>query len=182
MFERFELMAGYNTWMNERLYECASKLTDEERKADRGAFFGSIHRTLNHIMLADEIWLGRFTAKPIEAASLDQELHADFDALWAARRALDARIEAWVATLTEEALRGDLRYRRMSSPDEVSLPLGVAVQHFFNHQTHHRGQITTLLTQAGHDVGVTDVVYFAANVFLPKRAVSAVGGGPAASR
>ena len=156
-------MARYNRWMNEKLFAVADTLTDAERKQDRGAFFGSIHRTLNHILLADRVWLARFTGNapadgslgPGGIRTLDQELHADFAELRAARAETDDAIDAFVATLTSEALAGTVRYPRAGAI--VELPLWHGVAHLFNHQTHHRGQVTTLLVQAGRDPGVTDL-------------------------
>ncbi|MBX3223049.1 MAG: damage-inducible protein DinB [Labilithrix sp.] len=156
-------LARYNRWMNDKLYAVAEKLTDAERKEDRGAFFGSIHRTLNHLLLADRVWLARFTGAAVQDGemapgirSLDQELYADFDELRRERTKTDDAIDAFVATLTDEKLADDLRYLRRGVVNE--LPLWHAVAHLFNHQTHHRGQVTTLLMQAGHDPGVTDLV------------------------
>lgn len=157
-------MARYNRWMNEKLYAVAEKLSDAERKRDRGAFFGSIHRTLNHLLLADRVWLGRFTDATLQEGelgpggirSLDQELYADFDELRRERATTDDAIDAFAATLTPEKLSANLRYLRRGVVNEF--PLWHAVAHLFNHQTHHRGQVTTLLMQAGHDPGVTDLV------------------------
>ncbi len=161
--EHARVMARYNRWMNDKLYAVAGKLTDAERKRDRGAFFGSIHRTFNHLLLADRVWMGRFTGVVLQPGefgpggirSLDQELYADFDELRRERSTTDDEIEAYVATLTEEKLAGNLRYLRHGAVNEF--PLWHAVAHLFNHQTHHRGQVTTLLMQAGHDPGVTDL-------------------------
>ncbi|MBK7399729.1 MAG: damage-inducible protein DinB [Myxococcales bacterium] len=162
--EHARAMARYNRWMNEKLYAVADELTDTERKQDRGAFFGSIHRTLNHLLLADRVWLGRFTGAALEEGemgpggirSLDQELYIDFDELRRERATTDDAIDAFVATLTDEKLGADLRYLRRGIVNEF--PLWHAVAHLFNHQTHHRGQVTTLLAQAGRDPGVTDLV------------------------
>lgn len=151
-------MARYNTWMNAKLYSCCASLSDEQRKRDLGAFFGSIHGTLNHLLLADRIWMGRFTGEPFTAGSLRDELYADFDELRSARVAEDARIERWVATLTPAAVAGELRYQSIVNPQPRVYPLWFALTHFFNHQTHHRGQVTTLLMQLGVDVGVTDLI------------------------
>jgi uncharacterized damage-inducible protein DinB len=158
------VMARYNRWMNEKLYAVAETLTDAERKADRGAFFGSIHRTLNHLLLADRVWLGRFTGAVLEEGelgpggirSLDQELYGVFDELRRERARTDDELDAFVATLTTEGLAANLRFVRRGVSNEV--PLWHAVAHVFNHQTHHRGQVTTLLMQAGRDPGVTDLV------------------------
>lgn len=162
--EYARVMARYNRWMNDKLYAVASTLTDAERKQDRGAFFGSIHRTLNHLLLADRVWLGRFTGAKLEEGemgpggirSLDQELYVDFEELRRERAKTDDAIDAFVATLTDEKLAGHLRYLRRGVVNEF--PLWHAFAHFFNHQTHHRGQVTTLLMQAGHDPGVTDLI------------------------
>ncbi len=154
-------MARYNRWMNAKLYDCAGRLSDEERKQDRRAFFKSIHGTLNHLLLADNIWMGRFEAKPFAAKALDQELHADFAELRHAREAMDQRILDWAAALTEENLAGELRYTSIVNPQPRRIAMGLAVTHFFNHQTHHRGQLTTLLFQCGIDPGVTDLMWMA---------------------
>jgi len=158
------VLARYNRWMNDKLYAVAEKLTDAERKQDRGAFFASIHLTLNHLLLADRVWLGRFTGATLQEGemgpggirSLGQELYDDFDELRRERAKTDDELDAFVATLTEEKLTGELRYLRRGAVN--AFPLWHAVAHLFNHQTHHRGQVTTLLMQAGHDPGVTDLV------------------------
>lgn len=160
-------MARYNRWMNERLYECCARLTDAQRKEDVRAFFRSIHGTLNHLLLADRIWMGRFTGAPFRARSLDQELHADFAALRAEREATDAAIAAWAESLTDAWLAGELAYTSMVDPQPRRCPMDLAVAHFYNHQTHHRGQLTTLLAQRGIDPGVTDLLW------LPQAAASA---------
>lgn len=152
-------MARYNQWMNLRLYELVASLSDAERKQDRGAFFKSIHGTLNHILLADKIWLGRFLKEPFVATSLSQELYADFEQLTQARQQTDQRILQWTGALTREQLASELRFIPITIPVEKVLPMWLAVTHFFNHQTHHRGQITTLLSQMGIDPGVTDLPF-----------------------
>jgi uncharacterized damage-inducible protein DinB len=152
-------LAAYNRWMNRRLYECCAALPDAERKRDAGAFFKSIHGTLNHLLLADRIWLGRFFGEPFPARSLDQELYADFGELRAQREITDGVIAAWTDTLAEAALAADLAYTSMANPQPRRHPLWFAVAHFFNHQTHHRGQLTTLLVQRGIDPGVTDLIW-----------------------
>jgi uncharacterized damage-inducible protein DinB len=152
-------MAAYNRWMNERLYTCCGSLSDTERKRDVGAFFKSIHGTLNHLLLADRIWLGRFTGEPFVATSLDQQLFADFGELRVERCATDAAIDAWVSSLSNDALEVELAYTTVVNPQPKRLPLWLAAVHFFNHQTHHRGQLTTLLRQRGIDPGVTDLLW-----------------------
>ena len=152
-------MAQYNRWMNERLYALCEPLTDRERKRDVGAFFKSIHGTLNHLLLGDKIWLGRFTGESFTVKSLAQELHADFARLRADRSATDARIIEWAGSLTADDLTGELSYVGIVDPRLHRYPLWFAVTHFFNHQTHHRGQLTTLLSQIGVDPGITDLIW-----------------------
>ncbi|WP_417552752.1 DinB family protein [Marinomonas fungiae] len=145
--------------MNKKIYYAVRSLSDAERKKDRGAFFKSIHGTLNHILLADKLWLGRMTGESFALTGLDQELHSDFAALEQDRIATDAAITAYVAGLTEERLACTLRYTSVVNPEPREFELWFAVAHFFNHQTHHRGQVTTLLSQLGVDVGITDMVF-----------------------
>lgn len=152
-------MARYNGWMNGKLYECSARLTDAQRKEDVGAFFKSIHGTLNHLLLADNIWMGRFRQQPFAAKSLDQELHARFEELREARQSMDERIESWARSLTAQTLAVELHYVSIVNPAPRSMPMWLAVTHFFNHQTHHRGQVTTLLSQRGIDPGVTDLMW-----------------------
>ena len=151
-------LARYNRWMNGKLYDAAAQLDDAARKADLGAFFKSIHGTLNHLLLADRVWMGRFVGPTFVPQSLGQELYADFAELRRERERTDAAIETYVAGLDDEALRGVLRYTSISRPAPQEKPLGLALAHFFNHQTHHRGQVTTLLMQRGVDPGVTDLI------------------------
>ncbi|HEX6999153.1 MAG TPA: DinB family protein [Gammaproteobacteria bacterium] len=151
-------MAAYNEWMNGRLYAVCAELPDEERRRDRGAFFKSIHGTLNHLLLADKVWLGRFVGEPFAVKSLDQELFHDFEDLERARIETDRRIVEWAATLTDEVLAGTLNYTSIVDSKPRSVEMWFVVAHFFNHQTHHRGQLTALLSQCGKDYGVTDLL------------------------
>ncbi len=152
-------MAAYNRWMNQRMYAVCAELSDSERKKDMGAFFKSIHGTLNHILLGDKIWLGRFLGKPFQAADLGEELHSDFEALWEDRVATDEIIVSWAAALTDSELASKLEYTSLVNPATRKYEMWLVVAHFFNHQTHHRGQITTLLSQCGQDIGVTDIIW-----------------------
>jgi uncharacterized damage-inducible protein DinB len=170
--------AGYNTWMNRRLYAHCATLTDEERRRERGAFFGSIHRTLNHLLIADRVWMSRFTGDrerftsrdasgaAIALRSLGDEIYGDLDQLRRERVATDADIEAFVSDLTAEQLAGTLTYRTTTGV-AMEHPMWWALTHFFNHQTHHRGQVTTLLSQAGIDPGVTDLIAYIRNPATP---------------
>lgn len=151
------LLARYNEWMNDKLYAACATLSDEERKRDRGAFFGSIHGTLNHLLLADSVWMGRFEGKPFAFRSLDQELYARFDELRAQRAELDLRIRRWTEGLTDAALEAKLPFTSALTKRTHAPILWRIAAHFFNHQTHHRGQLTALLSQAGVDYGVTDL-------------------------
>lgn len=151
-------MAAYNQWMNRSLYAVSGQLSDAERREDRGAFFKSVHGTLNHILLADKVWLGRFLGEPFRVASLDQELYHDFAELTRAREQTDEQIIDWARNLTDEDLAGTLRYTSIVNPEPRSYDMWLVVAHFFNHQTHHRGQLTTLLSQFGKDFGVTDLI------------------------
>ncbi|TYT26534.1 hypothetical protein FZO89_09825 [Luteimonas viscosa] len=169
--DQFRGFAKYNLEFNHNLFDRVSELGDEQRKRDLGAFFGSIHGTLNHILLADRIWLGRFaTAFPAmtslaDAAlvhtfpSLRHELYADFDELHAQRRATDEVIVRWATELTDTLLATTMRYRT-SNGRQREHPAWIAAAHLFNHQTHHRGQVTTLMQQLGVDPGVTDYLVY----------------------
>lgn len=153
----YQLFAQYNQWMNAKLYEVCDKISDDERKKDRGAFFKSIHMTLNHLLWADRTWLGRFNGKVYQQGKLGEELYSDFDALRAERERIDLEIIAWAASLKEEWLSSTVTFRSASYNRDFSLPAIVAVAQMFNHQTHHRGQLTTLLSQMGIDYGATDI-------------------------
>ena len=155
--EYCRLMARYNRWMNERLYELCGTIPDAERRADRGAFFRSIHGTLDHIVYADLAFLSRFTGDPPDVPPLGQELYHDFAELRSVRTVLDARLEQWTASLSEQWLRAPFTYTSRVDGAERTLSTWILVAHLFNHQTHHRGQVTTLLKQLGHDPGVTDL-------------------------
>ena len=166
---RFTLLASYNTWMNQRLYAAAATLPHDALAADRGAFFGSILGTLNHLVVTDTIWLQRFAAAPdaspvlrmLDGTPMPRELdampYATLSALRARRAWLDALIVEWIATLTTPALSSQLVYTSMKG-ETFARRMDGLLTHLFNHQTHHRGQVTTLLSQAGVDVGVTDLV------------------------
>ena len=155
---RWQLLADYNVWMNERLYAICASLGDEERKRDRGAFFKSIHATLDHILWGDRAWMARFTGKQYGTfVPIGQQIFADFEELRAARVAMDAEIRAWAATLTEETVNAPYTFVSQVYKITRVQPLWAFVTHMFNHQTHHRGQLTTLLSQMGIDPGITDM-------------------------
>lgn len=168
--DNYRFLARYNRWFNQRLYAVCADLDDAQRKRDGGAFFGSIHGTLNHLVWADLIWLGRFARQGVTFEALPPELLAlpegasygtvmeqDFDALRQRRDAIDAAIEDWVAQMPDDFPLRTMRYSNTKGVQREH-PLWQAMTHFFNHQAHHRGQVTTLLSQAGLDVGVTDLI------------------------
>jgi uncharacterized damage-inducible protein DinB len=144
--DTFRMLARYNALANERLYGACARLSDEERRRQRPAFFKSIHGTLNHILLGDRIWLDRFAGRQVPSTGLDRILYQDFDALGAARRAEDARIEAFAGGLDEAFLAGEIVYRNNQGQVHRD-PTALLIAHLFNHQTHHRGQVHDLLCQ-----------------------------------
>mgnify|MGYP002277314627 CR=1 FL=1 len=158
----FRMFAAYNRWANARLYAVSAALPDADYRAERGAFFGSLQGTLNHILVADRIWLRRFTGEGPSPTRLDEILHDDLAGLSAARQAEDARIVDWVASLDAADLAGTFSYRAITQPKDITQPLAPALAHFFNHQTHHRGQAHILITiAAGKDAAPPlDLIYF----------------------
>ncbi len=157
--EWVRMMAAYNAEMNRRLYAAAAGLPVDERRRDRGAFWGSIHNTLNHLLWGDRTWMARFAGWPKPAQTLRESttLAADFSSLRAARAEADAAIEDWAATLDAAWLAGEMRWLSGAAQREVSRPRAMLVTHFFNHQTHHRGQVHAMLTAAGEKTGDTDL-------------------------
>ncbi|MBD2043640.1 DinB family protein [Microcoleus sp. FACHB-672] len=144
--QHFQMLARYNTLANHRLYEVCGQLSDAERKRIRPAFFKSIHGTLNHIMVGDRIWMTRFQGGNIASTGLNAILYEDFDQLWEARVLEDERIETFISNLNEEFLSSTIEYRN-NQGNIYTDPVNLLMAHFFNHQTHHRGQIHDLLTQ-----------------------------------
>jgi uncharacterized damage-inducible protein DinB len=155
-------MARYNAWQNRQLTDALEALPVADLTRDRGAFFGSLHGTLNHLLVADRIWLHRFTGEGPTYTKLDEIIHDDLASLGAARRDEDERIIFFVETLSEAEIAGTFTYMPMSMPEEVTQLLGPVLAHFFNHQTHHRGQAHCLLTEiAGRDgAPPLDLIYF----------------------
>ncbi|MEW9615812.1 DinB family protein [Shinella sp. S4-D37] len=161
MRDHYRLYAAYNAWANRTLYAEVGKLDDEAFRRDLGAFFGSLHRTLNHLLTADRIWLKRFTGAGDAPTCLDAILHEDFPGLLAARQAEDARLTAYVDSLSEETIAADITYSPLTNPTVITHPLGPALTHMFNHQTHHRGQCHAMLTMVGGPSITLDLIYFA---------------------
>ena len=168
--DNYRFLASYNRWFNRRLCAAAAGLPQEERTRDRGAFFGSIAGTMNHLLWGDRLWLGRFAAQGVPFAALPAELlrlppgadhrtvlFEDWTAFTAERDRLDAGIEAWTEEMPADFPQRTLHYTNTVGVARAH-PAWQALTHFFNHQAHHRGQVTTLLMQAGVDPGVTDLI------------------------
>ncbi len=155
--EYCQLMARYNRWMNERLYALLSEIPDDERKRERGAFFGSMHGTANHLLWGDRMWLGRFIDEPCTHPAFGSDMFQDFDQLRRERDDTDTKILDWAGQVTPTWLAGALVYASKVDGRTREMSRAVAAIQFFNHGIHHRGQLTTLIKQAGRDPGVTDL-------------------------
>lgn len=156
LVRHFRALAAYNRLANLRLYGSCARLGEVELKAHRPSFFGSIHGTLNHVMVGDRIWLARFAGEAVPSTDLDAILYEDFGGLWEARREEDARIEALVAGIEEGFLRGEIHYVN-NEGRACADPVDLLVAHLFNHQTHHRGQIHDMLSQTSVPPPVLDL-------------------------
>ncbi|HWD57871.1 MAG TPA: DinB family protein [Stellaceae bacterium] len=152
-------MAAYNSEMNRRLYAAASRLSDTERRRDRGAFWHSLHGTLVHILWGDGQWMSRFDGweRPATPIRESDGMIEDFASLSTRRAGADAKIEDWAARVDEAYLVRDLTWFSGAAEREVSAPYRLLVTHFFNHQTHHRGQAHALITAAGEKTDDTDL-------------------------
>ncbi|NHK27090.1 DUF664 domain-containing protein [Parvularcula flava] len=160
--DHIRLMAVYNRWQNDSLYGAADSLSDEARRLDRGAFFRSIHETLNHILWADQIWMSRLAGTdapkvptiPASASQIDA-----WEALKAARLDFDQQMIDWSLSVTDADIEGDLSWYSGAAKREVSKPRWVLITHMFNHGTHHRGQVHGMLTAAGAKPDDTDIPF-----------------------
>ena len=155
----FATLAAYNRWANARLYDACAGLSDAARKLDRRAFFGSIHNTLNHILVGDRAWLDRVEEIDSDAVPLDTVLFDDFAALRDARTAEDERIDRVLARMDEARMAGDLVYRNVAGT-RYCTPMRLVFTHLFNHQTHHRGQVHDMLSHAGVPPPELDLIYY----------------------
>ncbi len=156
LIQHFQMLARYNTLANSKLYEVCAQLSEAERKLIRPAFFKSIYGTLNHIMIGDRIWMARFEGKEMPSTGLDAILYDDFDELQQIRVLEDERIEAFISGLNEDFLTKTIRY--MNNQGKLYTdPVNLLLAHFFNHQTHHRGQIHDMLTQTEISPPVLDM-------------------------
>jgi uncharacterized damage-inducible protein DinB len=152
-------LAHYNRWQNENLYGVADRLTAEERQRERGAFFGSIHKTLSHLLWGDQIWMSRLagTPKPQGGIAESVTLYKDWDQLKSTRADFDQKIVTWADTVDDAWLAVDQTFFSAATQREWTRPRWVLVTHMFNHQTHHRGQVHCMLTQAGGRPSDTDL-------------------------
>ena len=157
---RYHMLVRYNKWANERIYEVAATLSDTDYRRDLQLYFKSVHATLNHLLVADRLWMARFTGAPMPSLSLDSIIHDDFSQLLAARRAEDDAIIAFVDGLNDAALNREFSYRTVTNPVNVTQPLAPALDHFLNHQTHHRGQIHAALTRLTGTAPSLDLIVF----------------------
>ena len=153
----YRVMADYNHWMNIKLFSVCADVPDTIRRKDTGAFFKSIHGALNHLVWSDQVWLARFEGRPLDEFKDQQERYQDFQELREVREVLDQKIQEWVNGLSVEWLKQPFSYTSLMDGQVRTLPAWILAVHLFNHQTHHRGQITTLLTQAGYEYGITDL-------------------------
>lgn len=153
-------MARYNRWQNANLYGAADTLSDQQRRRECGAFFGSIHKTLSHLMWGDRMWMSRFAGTPKPEGGIPQSvfLYPDWEALKRERAAFDEVITDWADRLDPAWLQGDLTWVSGAARRELTRPATLLVAHFFNHQTHHRGQVHCMLTQAGAKPSDTDLM------------------------
>ncbi len=155
----FRTLARYNQWANRRLYAACAQLTEAEYMKPRAAFFGSLHGTLNHVLVADRLWIGRITGHDPGIRALDQILYGDFAGLRVAREAEDAQIINVIEAMDEPTLNSTLRYKNMAGESQAT-PMRFVLAHFFNHQTHHRGQAHGLLSQTGVAPPPLDLIYY----------------------
>jgi len=153
-------MARFNAWVNEKLYACVAELDEPRYRADSGLFFGSVHATLNHILVVDRLWTGRIQGIDRGVRSLDQILYDDFPSLRAARREEDANIVALMDRLSETDLQSAVRFWTVKRDKQIEARRWDLLTGLFNHQTHHRGQVYAVLLQAGLSLPDIDVVYY----------------------
>ena len=156
----YRMFGHYNAWANRRLYDAAARLSYEQYRADRGAFFKSVHGSLNHLLVTDQIWMQRFAGEGEAPNRLDAILFETLDELRVARETEDRRIVDFVERLDEARIAGTIKYRRVSSPEQFEQQLAPALAHWFNHQTHHRGQIHALLTGLVGTAPELDLLFF----------------------
>ena len=160
--EYVQLMAGYTEWQNRSIFSAADSISDSERRLDRGAFFGSIHATLNHLLWGDQLWLHRLAGTPKpnrDDIAGSVSLHDEWDSLKSDRFGTDAAILQWSRRVTADSIRGQLQWYSGITGSEVIRPRWALVVQLFNHGTHHRGQVHAMLTAAGAKPQDTDIQF-----------------------
>lgn len=160
MLDHFRMFARYNRWANATLLDALAPMSDDDWHRDAGLFFPTVHLTWNHLVLADRIWLSRFQGDPWQPSGLDMVLHEDRAELVAARRDMDERIAAYVEGLDGASVAGEFTYTPVTNPEPVAQSLAAALAHFFNHHTHHRGQIHAATTRFLDVSPALDLIYF----------------------
>ena len=161
MIEHFRLLAGFNRWANGRIYDAAAALGDADYYKTRAcAFFGSIHGTLNHLLVVDRLWFGRLAGAVPAISHLDQILYEDFASLRAAREDEDERIVDQLKDMEEADLSKDCRFTLLSQPGERVMKPPLMLATVFNHQTHHRGQVHAMLKEAGAEPPGLDIILY----------------------
>ncbi len=160
--EHVRTMTAYNSWQNHSLYSAANKLSDHDRKQQRGAFFGSIHGTFNHLLWGDMLWISRFTeTNPPTVTNMGDttELHTNWSELRDAREEFDQSMFQWANNIEENWLQCELTWKSVALNRSFTNQAWLLVVHMFNHQTHHRGQIHAMLTSAGVQPDNTDLPF-----------------------
>ncbi|MDR3495506.1 MAG: DinB family protein [Ancalomicrobiaceae bacterium] len=161
MLAHFRMFARYNAWANRLVYDAAAVLSDADYRSDQGAFFKSLNGTFNHLLVADRIWMRRFTGEGPQPTALDQILHDDFASLRQARVAEDARIVGFFDRLTIEQAAANMSYRSLlAAASATTQPMAEAILHCFNHQTHHRGQVHMILTRLTGEAPALDLAIY----------------------
>jgi len=159
-----QMMARYNRWQNRSLYSAAETLSDAQRREDKGAFFGSLHTTLAHILWGDRVWMNRFAGTPPTGPDDAQgkgPAYQDWQTLTAERTRFDEEIMSWTSRVDEAWLAADFTWTNTAGTVTATQPAWRLVTHFFNHQTHHRGQAHALLTGFGAAPEDTDLFLMA---------------------
>ena len=160
MHDHFNMFAAYNGWANRKLYEAVSGLSDADYRRDCQVAFTSLHGTLNHLVLTDDIWMCRFEGKNSKHTKLDGTVCDNFAELYAERRATDERIIAFCASVDDARLTKEFTYTPVSTPVPITQKLAPTLAHFFNHQTHHRGQAHAMLTRLAGTAPSLDLIYY----------------------
>ena len=155
------VMARYNAWQNNQLLDCLEPMSPAELTRDRGAFFGSILGTLNHLLWGDQLWMSRFDGGPGPDVGIPESVNTHPTlASWSADRfRTDGRIRLWAEGLDTLDLTGELSWYSRAVAAQVTQPKALCVQHFFNHQTHHRGQVHAMITATGRKAPVSDLAF-----------------------